>query len=322
MTALSISHRRVSTPDWLVQHGGLLAVLVLTCTYLTVSTDVFATTPNIVNVLRQVAVIGVLAAGLTILMAAGGLDFSLGSQVAVITAVTAQLMSGGMGAAMAMVSGIALGALFGLVNGFVITFFGVAPFVTTLATATILDGVALVALEGQAVSISDELSWLGTGDVLGIPFLLIVAGVVCAAAAVTLRWTRFGRDALAIGGNHVAARLGGIPVMRHTIALYVLNGVLAGVAAIMLLSRLGAASPGTAGLHLELTVVAAVVIGGTALYGGSATVLGTVLGVVLLGVVANGINLLQIDSFYQPVSVGVVLMVAAIVNHLRHRKAH
>ncbi|WP_229053496.1 ABC transporter permease [Aeromicrobium sp. Leaf350] len=322
MTALTISRRRVAVPDWLVQHGGLLAVLVSVCLYLSVSTEVFATTPNIINVLRQVAVIGVLAAGLTLLMASGGLDFSLGSQVAVITAVAAQLIANGTSTPVAMVCGLALGAVFGLVNGFVITFFGVAPFVTTLATATILDGVALVAMQGQAISISDQLTWLGTGEVLGLPLLLVIAGVVCAAAAVVLRWTRFGRDALAIGGNHVAARLGGIAVMRHTISLYVLNGVLAGVAAIMLLSRLGAASPGTAGLHLELTVVAAVVIGGTALYGGSATVLGTVLGVVLLGVVANGINLLQIDSFYQPVSVGVVLLVAAIVNHLRHRSAH
>ncbi|WP_216915625.1 ABC transporter permease [Nocardia noduli] len=309
-------------PAAVSKHFGLVTVLLVTCAFLAVQTDVFATGPNLVNVLRQVAVIAVLAAGLTTLMASGGLDFSLGSQVAVVVAVVAKLIDAGSSVLVASVGGILLGALFGLVNGLVITYFKVAPFVTTLATATILDGVALITMHGQSISISGGLSWLGTGEIAGIPYLLIIAIAVCAGAGVLLRWTRFGRDALAIGGNSVAARLAGIPVVRHTVALYVLNGVLAGVAGIMLLSRLGAASPGTAGLYLELTVVAAVVIGGTALHGGSATVVGTVLGVLLLGVVANGINLLQIDSFYHPVSVGAVLLVAAIANRFRHRESH
>lgn len=309
-------------PASVSKHLGLVLVLLVTCVFLSVQTEVFATGPNIVNVLRQVSVIAVLAAGLTILMASGGLDFSLGSQVAVVVAVVARLFDGGTNIMIAAVAGIALGAVFGLINGLVITYFKVAPFVTTLATATILDGAALIAMQGESISVGDSFSWLGTGEIVGVPVLLIIAIGVCIGAGALLRWTRFGRDALAIGGNSTAARLAGIPVVRRTISLYVLNGVLAGIAGIMLLSRLGAASPGTAGLYLELTVVAAVVIGGTALHGGSATVVGTVLGVLLLGVVANGINLLQIDSFYQPVSVGLVLLIAAIANRLRHSNSH
>ncbi|MFC3961512.1 ABC transporter permease [Nocardia jiangsuensis] len=309
-------------PAAVSKHLGLVAVLLVTCSFLAVQSEVFATGPNLVNVLRQVAVIAVLAAGLTVLMASGGLDFSLGSQVAVVVAVVAELVDSGSSVALAAGCGVVLGALFGLINGLVITYFKVAPFVTTLATATILDGVALITMHGQSISVGRSLTWLGTGELAGIPYLLIIAALICLGAGLLLRWTRFGRDALAIGGNPTAARLAGIPVVRHTVTLYVLNGVLAGVAGIMLLSRLGAASPGTAGLYLELTVVAAVVIGGTALHGGSATVVGTVLGVLLLGVVANGINLLQIDSFYHPVSVGAVLLVAAIANRFRHRETH
>ncbi|MCR1782703.1 ABC transporter permease [Nocardioides carbamazepini] len=322
MNSISLNRATLGLPPALTRHAGLAAVLVLICLYLSVRSEVFATTPNLVNVLRQVAVMAVLAAGLTVLMAAGGLDFSLGSQVAVVVAVVARLLESGTHVVIASICGVLLGATFGLVNGLVVTVFKVAPFVTTLATATVLDGAALIAMKGQSVSAGGALTDLGTGELLGIPYLLLIAVLVIGGAAATLRWTRFGRDALAIGGNAVAARLGGIPVLRHTVMLYVANGMLAGLAGIMLLSRLGAASPGTAGLHLELTVVAAVVIGGTALHGGNATVAGTVLGVLLLGIVANGINLLQIDSFYQSVAVGVVLLVAAVVNQLRHRGPH
>lgn len=317
--ALPSSIRRLALPPWLARHMGLLAVLFVVASFLSLTTDVFSTAPNLLNVLRQVSVVAVLAAGLTLLMAAGGIDFSLGSQAAVVNAVTAQLIVGGTPIPFAIGVGILIGLAVGIINGLVITIFGVAPFVVTLATATILDGVALIAMQGQSISIGPALSWLGMGTIAGIPVLLLIAVLVCSLAALAIRWTRFGRNSLAIGGNGSAARLAGIPVMRHTITIYALNGMLAGLAGVMLLSRLGAASPGTAGLHLELTVVAAVVIGGTALHGGNATVAGTILGVLLLGIVANGINLLQINSFYQPVSVGAVLLLAAISNQLRHR---
>lgn len=314
------SRRRWSVPDIVTQHAGLVAVLLTIGIFLTVTTDVFATGPNLINILRQVSVMLVLAAGLTVLLGAGGLDFSLGSQAAVVVAALAQLIAAGVPLGLAIPLVLLLGIVMGTINGLAITIFGVAPFVVTLATAILLDGVALIVMNGRSVSIDGELSALGTGELFGIPYLLLIAIVLCVAAVVLLRFTRFGRDALAIGGNSMAARLTGIPVRRHTVTLYALNGLLAGVAGIMLLSRLGAASPGVGGLHLELAVVAGVVIGGTALHGGNATVFGTVLGIILLGMVANGLNMLQISSFFQPVSVGLVLLIAAIVNELRHRR--
>jgi len=320
MTMTTGKPRRLHIPDFASQHVGLLSVVLVIGVFLAISTDAFATGPNIINILRQVSVMAVLAAGLTMLLGAGGLDFSLGSQVAVVVAVAAQLISAEVPVGIAIVIVLILGLLMGLINGLIITIFGVAPFVVTLASATLLDGAALVIMNGQSVSIGSALSELGTGTFLGIPYLLIIAIVACVFVGVVLKWTRFGRDTLAIGGNSMAARLTGIPVRSRTLSLYAMNGLFAAIAGVMLLSRLGASSPGTGGLHLELSVVAAVVIGGTALHGGSATVFGTALGVILLGMVANGLNLLQISSFYQPVSVGLVLMVAAIVNELRHRR--
>lgn len=317
MTSLTVPiRRRFAVPPGLLRHAGLLAVLLFVSTCIGLMSDVFLTAPNLLNILRQVSVVAVLAAGLTLLMTAGGIDFSLGSQAAVVHAVTAQLLVSGTPVPTAVAVGLLVGLGVGLINGLIITLFGIAPFVVTLATATALDGVALIVMNGQSISIGTALSPLA-GNVFGIPVLLMIATVVCVLVAVTLRWTRFGRAAFAIGGNSATARLSGIPVQWFTVSIYTLNGLLAGLAGVMLLARLGAASPGTGGLYLELTVVAAVVIGGTALHGGNGTLVGTVLGVLLLGILANGINLLQISSFYQPVSVGLVLLVASIANQLR-----
>lgn len=311
--------RRPALPRAL-PHAGLLLVLVLIVVFASARTDAFLTTNNLLNVLRQVSVVSVIAAGLTLLMTAGGMDFSMGGNVAVTTSVAAQLLAHGESTWLTVVVSIALATAIGLVNGTVVTFTKVAPFVATLATATLLDGVALLIINGLSVSIGTELFPLGNSTMLGLPNLLIVAVLVLAVTAVVMRYTTFGRDAFAIGGNEDVARLSGINVARDKLVLYGLAGALSGLAGIMLLSRLGAASPGTGGLTLQLTAVAAVVIGGTSLAGGRGTVFGTVLGVLLLGVVANVLNLLQISSYYQQISVGAVLLIAAIANLLQRRR--
>jgi ribose/xylose/arabinose/galactoside ABC-type transport system permease subunit len=298
---------RVRAPWRIPAHAGIVVVLVLVVVYASTRTDAFLTYTNMLNVLRQVSVVAVIAAGLTLLMTAGGMDFSMGGNVAVTVAVAAQLISNWQ-------------SVIGLVNGLVVTFTSVAPFVATLATATILDGLALLIMNGLSISIGQELSGLGNEKTLGLPNLIIVAFVVLAVTAFVMRYTTFGRDAFAIGGNEDVARLSGIRVARDKLVLYGLAGALSGLAGIMLLSRLGASSPGTGGLTLQLTAVAAVVIGGTSLAGGRGTVVGTVLGVLLLGVVANVLNLLQISSYYQQISVGAVLLIAAIANLLQRRR--
>ncbi|MEU4241685.1 ABC transporter permease [Actinoplanes sp. NPDC026619] len=301
-------------------HAGLLLVLVAIIVFASLRTDSFLSTNNLLNVLRQVSVVAVIAAGLTLLMTAGGMDFSMGGNVAVTTAVAAQLIAHGNALWLTVVLSILLAVVIGLVNGAVVTFTGVAPFVATLATATLLDGVALLVINGLSVSIDDQLTWLGNGKTAGLPHLLLVAIAVLIVTAFVMRYTTFGRDAFAIGGNEDVARLSGINVNRDKLLLYGLAGALSGLAGLMLLARLGASSPGTGGLQLQLTAVAAVVIGGTSLAGGRGTVFGTVLGVLLLGVVANVLNLLQISSYYQQISVGAVLLIAAIANLLQRRR--
>ncbi|TDB85679.1 ABC transporter permease [Actinomadura sp. KC216] len=309
-----------TVPAGVARHLGLLTVLLLVGLFTALKSSAFLTGANLLNVSQQVAVTAVLAAGLTLLMTAGGIDFSLGSIAAVTAGVVARLIASGTAEWAAVLAGLAVGAAIGFGNGAAVTVFRVAPFVVTLATSTVLGGVALLIIDGQSVSIGDHLEGLGFGEVLGlVPATVVVAALVCLAAWLVMRWTAFGRNAFAIGGNEDAARLAGIPVARTKLLLYTLGGLLAGLGGVMLVARLGAASPGTGGLHMELTVVAAVVIGGTALNGGSGTVTGTVLGVVLLGVVANSLNLLQVDAHYQDVAVGGVLLVAAITNHLRGR---
>ncbi|BCY12377.1 ABC transporter permease [Actinoplanes sp. L3-i22] len=322
MTASTIARPKATKVSKIrgTQHLGLLFVLALIVIYASVQTDSFLSSNNLLNVLRQVSVVAVIAAGLTLLMTAGGMDFSMGGNVAVTTAVAAQMLAHGYGTGLTLLVSIALAVVIGLVNGAVVTFTGVAPFVATLATATLLDGVALLVINGMSVSIGGHLFALGNGRTFGLPNLVFVAALVLVLTALVMRYTTFGRDAFAIGGNEDVARLSGINVVRDKLLLYGLAGALAGLAGIMLLSRLAASSPGTGGLQLQLTAVAAVVIGGTSLAGGRGTVVGTVLGVLLLGVVANVLNLLQISSYYQQISVGAVLLIAAIANLLQRRR--
>ncbi|MGW7613567.1 ABC transporter permease [Streptomyces sp. NPDC054766] len=302
-------------------HTGLMAVLVVVVVATALRTDSFATDTNVINILRQVSVTAVIAAGLTLLMTAGGMDFSMGSNVSVTTALGAQLLSHGHSTAFTVVASILLATAIGLVNGLVVTFTNVAPFVVTLATATLLDGVALLVLDSVSVSIGTRMFSLGNDKILGVPYLLILAVLVLVATALVMRFTVFGRDAYAIGGNEHVARLSGINVTARKLTLYAVTGALSGLAGLMLLSRLGSSSPGTGGLSLQLTAVAAVVIGGTSLAGGHGTVTGTALGVVLLGVVANALNLLQVSSNYQQVSVGGVLLVAAVANEFHKARS-
>ncbi|MER5398806.1 ABC transporter permease [Streptomyces sp. NPDC002599] len=302
-------------------HTGLTAVLVVVVVATVLRTDAFATDTNVINILRQVSVTAVIAAGLTLLMTAGGMDFSMGSNVSVTTALGAQLLSHGHSTVFTVAATIVLATVIGLVNGLVVTFTNVAPFVVTLATATLLDGVALLVLDSVSVSIGTRMFPLGNDKILGIPYLLVLAVLVLVATALVMRFTVFGRDAYAIGGNEHVARLSGIDITARKLTLYALTGALSGLAGLMLLSRLGSSSPGTGGLSLQLTAVAAVVIGGTSLAGGHGTVTGTALGVVLLGVVANALNLLQVSSNYQPVSVGGVLLVAAVANEFHKSRS-
>lgn len=305
-------------PWWrLGGHLGLVLVLLALVIVTSLGSDAFLSSNNILNVLSQVSVMAVIAAGLTGLMIAGGIDFSMASNAVVTMAVVARLIASGVDAPLAIAVGVAVATVIGFVNGLVVTYTGVVPFVATLATATLLDGLALLVIDGKSVSAGSALMGYGTGRALGVPYLLLTATVVCVVLGLSMRYTTFGRNIFAIGGNETVARLSGIAVRPSKLVLYTGAGFLAGIAGVMLLSRLGAASPGVNGLTIELQAVAAVVIGGTSLAGGRGTMIGTALGVVLIGTVANSLNLMGVSAYFQVMAVGAVLLVAAIANSTR-----
>ncbi len=300
-------------------HLGLVIILIVVAVIATIGSDAFLNPNNLLNVLRQVSVLAVIAAGLTMLMISGGIDFSIGSNAVVTMAIVAQLINGGLPLPLAILIGMVCATIIGLVNGLVVTFTSVAPFVATLATATILDGLALLIIDGASVSAGSELMSFGNGQIFGLPLLFLAATLVCVVLGLSLKYTAFGRNVFAIGGNETVARLSGIPAARNKLLLYSLGGLLAGIAGVMLFSRLGAASPGVSGLTLELQAVAAVVIGGTALQGGKGTMVGTALGVILIGIVANSLNLLGVSAYFQIMAVSVVLLLAAVANSGRRK---
>lgn len=312
------SHGVAERVPWrLGGHLGLVLVLLAIAVVTSIGSDAFLTTNNLINILRQVSVLAVIGAGLTMLMISGGIDFSMGSNAVVTMAVVAVLGSLGLPTGAAVALGILCATAIGVLNGLVVTFTAVTPFVATLAMATLLDGLALLIIDGQSVPGGPGLVVFGVGGILGIPYLLLVALLICVVIGIALRWTTFGRNIFAIGGNESVARLSGIPVRANKIALYGGAGLLAGLAGVMLLARLGAASPGITGLTIELEAVAAVVIGGTAISGGKGTMIGTGLGVILIGTLGNALNLMGVSAYIQIMAVGAVLLLAAMANSRR-----
>lgn len=302
----------------------VIALLVL-CIALSLMTDKFFTAANGLNVLRQVAVNICIATGMTLIVLTGGIDLSVGSVLALCGAITAGLLKSGLsfpsadmyvgftifGAAAA---GIIVGALIGLFNGFAITKFNVPPFVATLAMLTVARGLTMLYTGGHPISnLGAGFAFIGTGAFLGIPIPVWIAMVVVAAAAVLTNRTKSGRYIYAIGGSETAAKLSGIRVNRVKLLVYSIGGSLAALAGIIVTSRLDSAQP-NAGISYELDAIAAVVIGGISLNGGKGSVWGTVIGAVIIGVLNNGLVLLNVSPFWQQVVKGMVILLAVIID--------
>jgi ribose/xylose/arabinose/galactoside ABC-type transport system permease subunit len=282
--------------------------------------DHFFTTANAQNLLDQIAVLGVLAVGTTFLMIAGQLDLSVGSGATVVTIVTAKLIENGHNLWLAMLVGVACGIVIGLVIGTVVAVTRVAPFILTLGALSMLTSVALIISKQQPIPIGLNLSDLAVERYLGVPapFWVFVACLV--VGSLVLRFTRLGRNAYAVGANEEAAFVSGIPVGVVKVALYGVNGLAVGIAGLLLTARLGSGDP-TAGQGLELQAIAAVVLGGATLAGGRGSMLGTFLGVFLLGLISNSLTITGVQSFYQQLVLGGVLVIAVVSTALleRHR---
>lgn len=276
----------------------------------------FLTIDNILNVLRQVSINGLIAFGMTFVILTGGIDLSVGSIFALSSALSAGMMVGGMDPILAVLCGVLLGAMMGTVNGLAITKGKVAPFIATLATMTVYRGLTLVYTEGKPITgLSDAVSFqmIGKGYFFGIPFPIIIMLVSFAILLVVLQNTTFGRGIYAIGGNEEASRLSGLKVDGIKIGVYTISGAMAALAGIILTSRLNSAQP-TAGTSYELDAIAAVVLGGTSLAGGRGRIVGTLIGVLIIGVLNNGLNLLGVSSFYQQVVKGGVILLAVLLD--------
>ncbi|HEY3368110.1 MAG TPA: ribose ABC transporter permease [Symbiobacteriaceae bacterium] len=296
--------------------GPALAVVLLGVV-LSILSNRFFTTGNILNVLRQVSINAIIASGTTLCIITGGIDLSQGSVLALSAAIMAGLAATGTNPLLAAAVSLAIGAALGMAGGVVITKGKVPPFVATLATMTIARGLTLVYTEGRPISgLPAALTWLGTGYVGPIPAPVVLMVLVVGGMYVFLSHSVTGRFIYAVGSNEEASRFAGIPIGRVKVIAYALAGSLSALAGIILTGRLNSAQP-TAGMGFELDAIAAVVLGGTSLSGGEGSVLGTVVGALIIGVLDNGLNLLNVSSFYQQVAKGAVILIAVLLDRRR-----
>lgn len=289
---------------------GALGALVVLVVVNSLFTPNFATTSNLWNILLQVSTVLLVAVGMTFVIATGGIDLSVGSVMAVAGGVAAVLLDRGL--VVAIPAALLAATAVGLLNGVVVARLRVQPIVVTLATLIAARGIAqVVSNNGELVPIRDEaFRAIGRGHLGPVPAPVLVALVVVAAAAFVLAWTPFGRYVLAVGGNPVAARLSGVPVRRTLVAVYAIGAALAGVAGLIVASRLGASDAAKIGLNMELDAIAAVVVGGTALTGGRATILGTVVGALIMQVIATSFNMLLVPYSWSLAFKAVIILFA------------
>jgi ribose transport system permease protein len=308
-----------------------LIALVILCIIIAVLSDKFLTMDNGWNVLRQISVNICISVGMTLIVLTAGIDLSVGSVLALCGAITAGLLKNGIKMPSAdlfigftllgaLLAGIIAGSLLGLFNGFVITKFKVPPFVGTLAMLTIARGLTMLWTQGHPISnLGPSFAVIGTGWLLGIPVPVWIAGWVVLIAVFITRQTRLGRYIYAIGGNENAAILSGISINKVKLIVYSIAGALAAVGGIMVTSRLDSAQP-NAGTGYELDAIAAVVIGGTSLSGGKGSIGGTVMGAVIIGVLNNGLVLLNVSPFWQQVVKGAVILIAVVIDKGGNKK--
>jgi ribose transport system permease protein len=305
--------------------------LALMMVVLSLVTDTFFTVGNGLLVLQQICVNLCLSIGMTMIILSGGIDLSVGSMLAFSGAVAAGLLKHGFGlpgtdvfvvvhTSGAIVVGIAVGTALGWCNGIAITRFKLPPFVATLGMLSIARGFTNLWTGGFPITqLGDSFSFIGSGIVLGVPMPVWITAALVAIFMIVMQRTRFGRHVYAVGGNERAARLSGLNVNRVKLLVYTLGGALAGVAGLVNTARVNSATP-NAGLTYELDSIAAVVIGGTSLSGGRGTLLGTVLGCLIIGVLNNGLVLLEVSPFWRDVIKGAVILVAVAIDQAGVRR--
>jgi ribose transport system permease protein len=291
----------------------LLAVALL-CVMLATLSDVFLTANNILNVLRQTALLFLMASGLTLVILTAGLDLSVGANVALSACLAASVIKATGSASLGMATGIGCGAMIGIANGVLVTALRIPSFIATYGMMWILTGVTYYYMAGETIhGFPPAFRQLGSGYLFGVPMPVYVMVLFLLIGALFAQRTIWGQQIYAIGANPVAARLSGVPVERRLVLVYTVSGAMAGLASLIILARINSAQ-GDIGEELTLPAIAAILVGGTSLFGGFGTVAGTLIGALLLTLVLNGMNLLQINSSWQPLVTGFIILLAVWID--------
>lgn len=301
----------------ILKNYGIVFAFFLICVAMAFLSPVFLRWTNILNVIRQTSIYGIMAVGMTFVILTGGIDLSVGSILAFAGAIAAGLLKADANLLLILVATIGMGAALGLANGLFVTIGRITPFVVTLGMMSIARSLTLIFTQGYPISgFGDQFRYIGGGDLLGIPFPIVVFLLTVVVAWIILTQTRLGRYTYAIGGNEETVRLSGIRSKVYKTIVYVISGVTSAISALILTSRLNSAEP-VAGVGFELDVIAAVVIGGTSLMGGRGGVWGTLVGALLIGVINNGMILLGISPYFQQLVKGLIIIGAVLLDRLR-----
>ena len=308
---------------------GIVLILLGMLIAMTFLSPAFLTARNLLNIVRQISVMGLIAIGVTMVIITGGIDLSSGSVLALAAVVAtslaqrldwAEIKFPGLDVPVfvPILAALAVGAVCGLVNGSLIARFKIPPFIATLGMMTVARGFALIYSERPVSGLKDSYTYIGQGEPFGIPVPILILALVAIAAHILLNNTRFGRHIYALGGNEQAARISGINIGRVKIGVYTIAGLLAGLSGLVLSSRIGSGQPGL-GLGYELDAIASAVIGGTSLSGGIGTIWGTIVGALIIGVLNNGLDLLNVSAYWQTIVKGSIIVIAVIIDERKNR---
>ena len=305
---------------WLLQSLGLTAVVIALAIIFSFINPRFATLANLANVLTQASHYIIIAVGMTFVITSRGIDLSVGSILALVTVIGFAFVKDGMNPFLGVTIMFALGALIGAFTGTLIAVINIPPFIATLGMMVSLRGLALLHSAGTMhFGLPESLTWLGQGKVLGVPVPVIVALSVAIIGAWLFNHTKFGLHVRAIGGNREAARLAGVRVNRVEVLVYALMGLLTAVGGLIMIARIDS-TQATIGTSMEIHIIAAVIIGGTSLFGGRGTIYGTVLGAILLSMMTNALVIAGVDYFWQLVIMGIIVLLAVTINNLRESR--
>lgn len=298
---------------FLTLYRSVLIVMVI-CIIASILSKDFLTLNNLFNVIRQITVAGIIGCGMTFVILTGGIDLSVGSILGLSGVLAAGSLTSANNPLLAILIAVLVGALCGFLNGFWISYCAIPPFIATLGMMTLLRGIVLVYTKGSPISIkSDFYKFIGKGSILSVPLPIIILIIIYIAAFLILGKTAFGRSVYALGGNKEAARLSGINIKKVEWFVYTLTGILCGVAAVVLTARLGSAQSKT-GEGIEMDAIAAVILGGTSLSGGSGYVLPTVIGAMIMGLIDNILTLMNVNPHATNIVKGIIILIAVIVD--------